>query len=556
VVAIERETLEVDVLFVGAGPASLAGAIRLAALGKRAGRELSILVVEKAGALGNHSLSGAILDPRGLEELLVDIGAAEPPPLDAVVTDEALWYLTERGKLKAPWLPPALTHRGNHLVSLNRLVAWLGERAAEAGVDVFPGFPAVALLWEGERVVGARIGDKGLGADGAPRSNFEPGPEVRAKITILGEGVRGTLAKIAIRRLGLAAGAQPASYSLGIKELWKLPVGRFPAGRVLHTLGAPLPTETFGGGWLFGLNDDVLDIGFVVGLDAPDPSTDAHDAFNRFKLHPEIRPLLEGGTLLAYGAKAIPEGGLLAMPRLYSDGLLLIGDTAGMLDSLRLKGIHLAMKSGLLAAEATFAALERECYDAKSLAAYEERFRASWAYEELYRARNTHQGFEHGLFGGLVNAALGMASGGRGFGLREELPATSARLRLRKITDASPKAERVRVVPDGVVTFDKLSDVYRSGTRHDEAQPSHLHVLDTSICADRCTREYGNPCRRFCPAQVYLPDFVEKEGKIEGSLRVDFANCVHCKTCDIADPYQIIDWVPPQGGDGPVYTGM
>lgn len=554
--AIEREVLDVDVLFVGAGPASLAGAIRLATLAKKADREISIMVIEKGEALGNHSLSGAVLDRRGLDELLADIGDAQPPPLDAVVTDEALWYLTERGKLKAPFIPPALENRGKTLVSLNKLVVWLGECASNLGVDCFPGFPAVELLWDGKRVTGVRIGDKGIDADGNPRPNFEPGPELRAKVTILGEGVRGTLAKVAIAKLGLATGSQPANYALGIKELWKLPPGTFPSGRVVHTLGAPLPAETFGGGWLYGLNDDVLDIGLVVGLDSPDPSTDAHDAFNRFKTHPEIRPLLNGATLLAYGAKAIPEGGLFALPRLSADGLLLIGDTAGMVNGLRLKGIHLAMKSGMLAAQAAFAAIASDRSDARTLAAYDESFRASWAYDELHQARNVHQGFDHGLFGGLVNAAIGMVSGGRGFGVYDALPATSAQLRLRKLSERQPYAETQRIVPDGIVTFDKLADVFYSGTKHDEAQPSHLLVSDTSICAERCTREYGNPCQRFCPAQVYNPNFVEVDGKMQGSLRIDFANCVHCKTCDIADPYQIITWVPPQGGDGPVYTGM
>ena len=553
--AIEREVLEVDVLFVGAGPASLAGAIHLATLAKKGGRELSIVVIEKGAALGNHSLSGAVLDPRALDELLADLGDVTPP-LDALVTDEALWYLTERGKLSAPFIPPVLENRGKRCVSLNCLVVWLGERAAELGIDCFPEFPAAELLWDGERVLGVRIGDKGLDAAGNPRSNFEPGPELHAKVTILGEGVRGTLTKVAIAKLGLAANSQPANYALGIKELWKLLPGTFPAGRVIHTLGAPLPSETFGGGWLYGLNDDVLDIGFVIGLDSPDPFTDVHDLFNRYKLHPNIRPFFDGATLMAYGAKAIPEGGLYSLPRLYADGLLLIGDSAGMVNSLRLKGIHLAMKSGMLAAEALFAAFESSRFDTAALSSYETRFKASWAYEEMYAARNVHQGFEHGLFGGLVNAALGMVSGGRGFGIAESLPATSAQQRLRKISDQLQLPQRQRDLPDGVVTFDTLADVFRSGTRHDEAQASHLLVADTSICAEQCTREYANPCQRFCPAQVYNPSFVEIDGKIHGELRIDFANCVHCKTCDIADPYQIITWVPPQGGDGPVYTGM
>ncbi len=552
----EREVLAVDVVFVGGGPASLAGAIRLATLAKAADRELSIVVLEKAAAFGDHSLSGAVLDPRALDELLAELGPVPPPPLDTPVAEEALWYLTEHGRFQAPWIPPPMHNHGHNLVSVQRLVAWLAERASELGVDCLPESPAVALCWDQQRITGVQIGDKGRDAAGNPREHFELGPYIQAKITILGDGVRGNLTKQAIARLGLGASAQAPRYALGIKELWQLPPGRFPVGKVVHTLGVPLPTETFGGGWLYGLHNNILDLGLVVGLDSPDPSTDAHDAFNRFKLHPVIRPLLRDAQLLAYGAKALPEGGLYSIPRLSADGVLLIGDAANMLNGLRLKGIHLAMKSGMLAAQAAFTALQADCYDTQQLAQYDDAFRASWAYTELYQARNVHQGFEHGLGLGLMNAGLGMFSGGRGFGVVEALPITPAQQRLQKITEVAPRAKQRRVIPDGVVTFDKLSDVFHSGTHHDEAQAGHLHVADTSVCAQKCTREYGNPCQYFCPAQVYRPNFIEHDGRISGQLDIDFANCVHCKTCDIVDPYQIITWVPPQGGDGPVYTGM
>lgn len=551
-----RDELEVDVLFVGAGPASLAGAILLRARARAQGLDPTVVVLEKAAAPGDHSLSGAVFDPRAFIELSREITWTTPPPFDAEVDADALWLLTGRGTFTAPFVPPALANRGKHVLSLNRFVAWLALEAQALGVEIFPSFAAREILWDGNRVAGVRVGDKGVGPDGAPLANYEQGPDIRAKVTVLGEGVRGTLSKIAIAKLALDLNAEPAVFALGIKELWQLPDARFAAGRVVHTLGYPLPQETFGGGWLYGMRENILDIGLVVGLDGPDPSTDAHDAFNRFKRHPAVERLLQGATLMSYGAKAIPEGGLFAIPRLYADGLLLVGDSAGFVNGLRLKGIHLAMKSGMLAAEAILKALQTERYDAGTLAHYDDAWRGSWAYAELYGARNVHQGFSRGLIAGLLNAGLGMISGGRGFGWIEKLPGKAGHSRMQKIAVREPRAEQVRSIPDDVITFGKLADVYRSGTRHNEHQPAHLLVADTSICADQCTREYGNPCRYFCPASVYHPEFTEKDGKVEGQLRIDFANCVHCKTCDIIDPYQIITWVPPEGGDGPVYTGM
>ncbi len=405
-------------------------------------------------------------------------------------------------------------------------------------------------------MIGVRVGDKGVGANGEPKSNYEPGPDLFAKVVVLGEGPRGTLAKTAIAKLGLDRDRDPQVYAVGIKETWKVPAGRLAAGHVIHTLGAPLPADTFGGGWIYGMNGDIVDIGLVTGLDYADPTTDPHNLFQQMKLLPAIAPLLEGGTLLRYGAKAIPEGGLHAMPRFYADGLCLIGDTAGFLNGLRLKGIHLAIKSGMLAAEAIDAALAARRSDAAALAEYERAFRASWAYTELHAARNFHAGFKRGLWSGMLNAALGTVTGGRGFGLVDRLAGEEGYARMRKLDAAEPRARERRVAPDNVLTFDKLTDVFNSGTMHDEDQPAHLHVADTGICAERCTVEYGNPCQYFCPASVYEPHFTQAGDRVEGRLQINFANCVHCKTCDIMDPYQIITWVPPQGGEGPVYTGL
>ncbi|HEY5348905.1 MAG TPA: electron transfer flavoprotein-ubiquinone oxidoreductase [Candidatus Lustribacter sp.] len=550
----ERDSLEVDVLFVGGGPASLAGAIRLAGLARAAGRELSVMVIEKGGEIGNHGFSGAVVDPKSLLELFP--GEDVTGGLDAPVSGDEMWFLTRRGKIKVPFTPPVLNNRGKYVASLNRLTKWLGAKAEAAGADVFPAFPGQELLWDGDRVCGVRVGDKGIAADGSHKANYEPGPDLKAKVVVLGEGPRGTLAKTAIARLGLDRDRDPQVYAVGIKELWQVPPGRLAPGHVIHTLGAPVPFDTFGGGWIYGMNGDIIDIGLVTGLDYADPRTDPHALFGQMKLLPAIRPLLEGGTLIKYGAKAIPEGGLHAMPRLYADGLCLIGDSAGFLNGLRLKGIHLAIKSGMLAAEAIFEALAQDRSDAAALAAYERKFRASWAFTELHAARNFHAGFKSGLFGGMLNAALGTLTGGRGFGLHDRLSGEEGYARMRKLDAFPPQARQRRVPPDNVLTFDKVTDVFNSGTMHDENQPAHLHVADTNVCAERCTVEFGNPCQYFCPAAVYEPLFTLNGDHVDGRLQINFANCVHCKTCDIMDPYQIITWVPPQGGEGPVYTGM
>lgn len=552
-VMAERDSLEVDVLFVGAGPASLAGAILLRRLAAAANAEISVMVIEKGGEVGNHGFSGAVVDPKALTELFP--GEDITGGLDVAVGSDALWFLTNGGKIKAPFTPPVLNNHGKYVTSLSNLTKWLATKAEEAGVDVFPAFPGQELLWHGERVVGVRVGDKGVAHDGSHKSNFEPGPDLMAKVVVLGEGPRGTLAKAAIARLGLDRDRDPQVYAVGIKELWRVP-GRLAAGSVIHTLGAPL-WNTFGGGWIYAMTGDVIDIGLVTGLDYADPTTDPHDNFQRFKLHPAIRPLLEGGEMIRYGAKAIPEGGLHAMPRFYADGLCIVGDSAGFLNGLRLKGIHLAMKSGMMAAETIFDALQKDDTSSNALSAFDTRFRDSWAFTELHAARNFHQGFSAGIWGGLMNAQLGLMTGGRGFGIKDKLAGEFGHERMKKRNELTPTHYTHRVVPDGKLTFDKLTDVYKSGAIHDEDQPPHLHVSDTNICADRCTVEYGNPCQYFCPAKVYEPVFTKNgSAPAEGKLTINFSNCVHCKTCDIMDPYQIITWVPPQGGEGPVYTGM
>jgi electron-transferring-flavoprotein dehydrogenase len=553
----ERETLELDVLFVGAGPASLAGAIHLSRLvaahnSARPGArlELATAILEKGAEIGAHALSGAIVDPRAFRELWPDRFAEIP--FEAEVGREHVWWLTEQRAIGLPE-PPPLRNHGNYVASLGRLVKWMAKEAEALGVDVFYEFPGREILLEGERVVGVRTGDRGVDKQGRPKANFEPGVDVRAQVTVLGEGPRGTLARQLDGRLGLSAGRNPQVYALGLKEVWELPAGRVAPGEIWHTMGWPLWPDHFGGGFLYGMQEDLFIVGLVYGLDYENPWSDPHLEFQRIKTHPAIRKLLDGGRMAYYGAKAIPEGGYWSMPRLGGDGFCLIGDTGGFVDGMKLKGIHLAMKSGMLAAEAIFEAAR----DGRPLAAagaeLASRFESSWARQEMWKSRNFHQGFERGGFDALVNAGLATVTGGRGFGLFDRLPNEAGHERMRRLdSDRADRRPAPPVPADGVLTFDRLADVYNSGTAHEEDQPVHLIVHDTSICVERCTREYANPCTRFCPAAVY--EMVEDASEPAGRrLQINASNCVHCKTCDILDPYQIITWVPPEGGGGPNY---
>ena len=549
----ERERLDADVLIVGAGPAGLACALHLAALIRRhnasgAKPELSaenIYVLEKARELGGHQLSGAVMDPRGLAELVPDY--AKTAPLDTPVTSDAAYFLTARRAWKLPVTPPPLRNHGNFVISLNRLTKWLGGLVEQAGVNVFTQFAGVQLLFEGDAVVGVLTGDKGRDKEGRPKDNFTPGYELRAKVTVLAEGPRGSLTKELVARNKLD-GLNPQIYSIGVKELWEVPAGRVAPGFVAHTLGWPLDSRMYGGGWLYAMPENRVSIGLVAGLEYHNPLFDPHEAFQRFKTHPFLRRILQGGKLVRYGAKSVPTGGWYSMPRSYVDGALIIGDSASLLNSARLKGIHLAIKSGMLAAETIFEALRDADSSAAKLAAFPRKIEESWAGKELRSVRNFHQAFHDGLWMGLVRAGVQYLTAGRG--LVDPLRVPAGYTEYHKLDGAEQAPPRFQ--GDGVLTFDRLTDVYHSGTRHEEDQPCHLHVLDTSICVGRCVQEYGNPCQFFCPAAVY--EMVEeKSGR---RLKINASNCVHCKTCDIADPYQIIDWVPPEGGGGPNYEGM
>jgi electron-transferring-flavoprotein dehydrogenase len=569
---VEREILEMDVVFVGAGPANLSGALHLSRLvsehneaiaaGRRKGKslgEIEIGVIEKGAYVGAHILSGAVMDPRALRELIPEF-EQQGAPLESPVKEDFFLYLTEKRAIKSPITPPPLKNHGYYIVSLNRLAAWLGEKCEEAGVNIFPEFPGAEMLYdEADRVVGVRTGDKGIDKDGSPKANFEPGVDLRAKVTVLGEGPRGSLTKSLSERLNLNQGKEPQVYSLGVKELWELPDDRYPEGRVTHTLGFPSDANTYGGGWIYGLKNNIVNIGYVTGLDYLDPLIDPHAEFQRYKQHPTIARILEGGKLLRYGAKTIAAGGMYAMPRIYADGVLLVGDCAGFLNSQRLKGIHTAIKSGMLAAETIFEALIAEDYSAGQLSRYETLVERSWIMLELRRVRNFHAAFKHGRWLGMANAGLQFLTGGRSWGLFDRASAESGHEAMRKLSEMGYRGDDITqrykdLKFDGKLTFNKLTDVYHAAVGHDEDQPVHLHVLDTNICSTRCAEEYGNPCQRFCPAAVYEMVDAGTDGKRR--LQINFSNCVHCKTCDIMDPYQIINWVTPEGGGGPDYKGL
>ena len=544
----DRETLDVDVLIVGGGPAGLSAALRLAQLQKAAGKQLSIAVLEKAAEPGAHLLSGAVLDPKALAELIPDF-EAKGAPLVSKVREDRIYFLTRSGKIKFPITPPPLQNHGNYIVSLQQLGKWLSGLVEAEGIDMFSGFAASDLLMEDDRVVGVRTGDRGVSRHGEKRSTFEPGVDIRAKVTILADGVRGNLTRQLIRRSRITVGNQPQLFALGIKELWDVPAGRSAAGTVMHTLGYPLDQKEFGGGFIYAMSETRLSVGFVAGLDYEDPMFDPHVAFQQFKLHPLVRDLLRDGQMVRYGAKALPEGGWLTLPECAVAGALIVGDAAGFLNSLRLKGIHLAMKTGMLAAETAFDAVVSGDTSEARLVAFDEKIRQSWVGAEMRPVQHIHQAFKYGLFGGLVFAGLQLVT--KGWWIRQAIPSVAGHLRIRQVSEPGHRHDAPEVKPDRQLTFDKLTNVHLSGTRHEEDQPSHL-LVHTEVCHTICGKEYGHPCIRFCPANVYeiVPD---ADGP---RLQINASNCVHCKTCDIMDPYQVITWVPPEGGGGPRYEGM
>jgi electron-transferring-flavoprotein dehydrogenase len=559
---VQREQLEADVLIVGAGPAGLACALHLANLikkhnesgGAAGGPALSpenIYVLEKGREVGAHQLSGAIMNPKALAELVPDF--QKSAPLDTPVTDDAALLFTKNSSFRFPLTPPPFKNKGNYVVSLNKIVKWMGGLVEAVGANLFTQFGGASLIYEGDGIAGVITEDKGVDKNGKPKANFTPGYELRAKVTVLAEGTRGSLTKQLVEKKNLA-NLNPQTYGLGIKELWDVQPGRIEPGFVAHTLGWPISTDMYGGGWIYGLSNNRVSIGLVVALEYSDPRFDPHAAFQQWKTHPFLQKILDGGKLLRYGAKSLPYGGWYAMPRNFLDGGLIIGDSGSFLDSQRLKGIHLAMKSGMLAAETIFDALKAGDTSAKTLSAFPKKVEQSYIKKELWEVRNFHQSFQHGLIPGLFQTGLQFISGGRGLidPMRSH-PGYQAYKKLDRPTATAPQSEPERFKGDGKLTFDRLTDVYHSGTRHEEDQPCHLIVRDLNVCATKCVVEYGNPCQYFCPAAVYE---MARDANGRAKLKINAANCVHCKTCDIADPYQIIDWVVPEGGGGPNYEGM
>jgi electron-transferring-flavoprotein dehydrogenase len=551
---MERETLEVDVLIVGGGPAGLSAALRLSQLQKQQGGEpLSIAVLEKAREAGAHILSGAVLDPSTLRDLIPDFQAKGAPLLSPVQRDN-VYMLTERSKLRLPIVPPPLKNHGNYLISLSQFVQWLAQQVEAEGIDFFSGFAGQDVLTDGIRVIGVRTGDRGVGKHGEHKPTYEPGVDIHAKVTIFCDGVRGNLTKRLIQEFQLSKDREPEQYAVGLKELWEIPGGRIEPGTVTHTLGYPLRHEEFGGAFIYAFPENRLALGFVTGLDYADPLFDPHTEFNRLKKHPLVASLIEGGTLVRYGAKALPEGGWNTIPKPYMAGGLIAGDAGGFMNSMRLKGIHLAMRSGMLAAETAFDAIRAGDTSEAALKTYQDKIDASPIRAELYPVRNVHQAFGYGLIAGLMFSGMTLLSGGRWI---QDLRGRPGYQRMKTLAwyyglDVPVTRPSNVATIDRVTTFDKLTNVHYSGTAHEEDQPSHL-IVQTEVCSSRCGPEYGHPCTRFCPANVY--EIIRETGQ-PPRLQINASNCVHCKTCDIMDPYQVITWVPPEGGGGPQYNGM
>ncbi|WP_366635725.1 electron transfer flavoprotein-ubiquinone oxidoreductase [Aquisalimonas sp.] len=547
---MERERMEFDVLIVGAGPSGLSAAIRLRQLAEEAGRDdFAVCVVEKGSEVGAHILSGAVIEPRALNELIPD-WKDKGAPLHTPAGDDSFLLLTEKKSYKLP-TPPQMHNHGNYIVSLGNVCRWLAEQAEGAGAEIYPGFAAAEVLYHDDgSVKGIATGDMGIQKDGTPGPNHEPGVELHGKQTLFAEGCRGSATKEVIARFELGKNSDPQTYGIGIKELWEIAPEKHEQGKVVHSVGWPVDSKTYGGAWMYHLEDNQVSIGYVVGLDYKNPYLSPFDEMQRLKTHPAFKQYLEGGRRISYGARALVEGGFQSLPKVHFPGGVLIGDCAGFLNVPKIKGTHNAMKSGMVAAEAVFQALSEKDESGLEVTGYLDRLKESWIWDELYRVRNIRPAMaKWGLWGGMAYSAIDT------YVLRGKAPWTfnnhADHEQIRPKTDFRPIDY---LKPDGKLTFDKLSSVFISNTNHEEDQPSHLTLKDERVPIEINLEKYDAPEQRYCPAAVY--EIVRDDDGSNPRLQINAQNCVHCKTCDIKDPTQNIHWVVPQGGDGPNYPNM
>ena len=553
---IEREKIDFDVLFVGGGPASLAGAIRLMQLARKKNISLEVALIEKGADIGSHALSGAIMNPVALKELLPDF-LERQCPIEATVRKDEFYFLTSNGHHRIPIIPRYMHNKGFYIISLSRFTKWLGGIAEDLGVNIFPGFAGKEVLYAEDQktISGIRTGDKGLGKDGQPKSNFEPGIDLMAKVTVFGEGARGSLVQDVSKKLDIFDNKMPQIFETGIKEVVQLPENNYftsSKGNDIHTFGYPLGLNTPGGGFIYEIKDNQVAIGFLVGLCYQDPMLDLYDQFIKFKQHPFVAGIINDGKVLEQGARTVSTGGYFTIPQLAVDGGVFVGGCASMQNTPGLKGIHVSMKSGMLAAEGIMEAFEKNTFTRETLGIYKNMFEKSWLKEEIFEGRNFAQALsKKGL---MKFIHLGAQYFTKGRGLQSKMPIQED---FRIIKPAKGSTEDVRPVPekktfDGVLYVDKLTGVYLSKTMHREDQPSHIVIHDENLCVNECFNTYQSPCTRFCPGEVYEIETDEKTS--QRRLKLNPSNCLHCKTCDIKDPYRNITWTCPEGGEGPGYT--
>ncbi|MFN7824203.1 MAG: 4Fe-4S dicluster domain-containing protein [Pseudobdellovibrionaceae bacterium] len=562
-----NEVMDVDVLIVGGGATGLSAALHLSqeiekhnsdvASGKKSGAQIPeqmIVVIEKAAEIGAHSFSGAVLKPTALAELIPNY-KDEGCPLESEVTYDAVHYLGADFSFKLPITPPPFVNHGNYIISLSKFNRWLAEKCEARGINIFPGFAAVEALYEGEKIVGIRTGDKGRDKEGKPKANFEPGLILKSRCVIFAEGTRGSLFKQVSKKLKLRDGKNPEVFEEGVKEIIQMPAGTVTPGQVIHTLGFPLH-KSIGGTFIYTLPGDKIILGLVAYLDTRDPLLDPHRELQKLKTHPFIQKMIKGGKVIGYGGKTLPAGGWYSMPKLSGDGWMVAGDSASMVDVQKLKGIHLAMKSGMLAAETALQGMIQGDFSAATTATYEKKVHDSFIKSELYRVRNFHQTLSKGIFASLPLIALQEVTGGRG--LFDNMPAHEDAKTTDKFVDVwGPEplemVDNQLPKPDGELFFDKLSSVYLTGTMHDEDSPNHLLLQDGDVCRTVCEPKYKSPCTHFCPASVYEMVPAKNGQESQYDLQINYTNCIHCKTCDIKCPFENIEWTVPEGGGGPRY---